>query len=324
MAIEPKTPTQQVGILKRRGLTINDPNFAREKLSAKNYYNVINAFKDLFVITSIPEDQYKPGSTFEEIFSLYTFDTRLKNLILKYILIIEQELKTYVAREVADLYNSSPYFYDACFTKDKNEKKNVIKMQENIFELYEKNKNNPMISHFLERGDMVPVWALFNTFDFGTIRTFYNLLDNSLKIKISNIYSISQNELYSMLSDLNMFRNVCAHSNRLYNFKLTDNKYEISDMNVHRNMHINFIVTGSKNCYLCGKNDLFSVLVCFKYLLGDSDFKSFYYQLLNIINHLKVNLHTISINDVLEKMGFPSLDLSTGQHDWKDILTISK
>ena len=43
-----------------------------------------------------------------------------------------------------------------------------------------------------------------------------------------------------------------------------------------------------------------------------------------VINKLSVSLHTISVDDVLMKMGFPLSDLSTGQHDWKDILTINK
>ena len=70
------------------------------------------------------------------------------------------------------------------------------------------------------------------------------------------------------------------------------------------------------NEYIYGKNDLFVLLIIFKSLLKQDELKEFILELSHIIDNLEYNLKTISINKILDRMGFPK--------NWKDIVDISK
>ena len=54
-----------------------------------------------------------------------------------------------------------------------------------------------------------------------------------------------------------------------------------------------------------GKGDMFSVVIIFKYLLSKDDFRLFINEVSYEIDVLEGKLNTISINKVLDRMGFP-------------------
>jgi abortive infection bacteriophage resistance protein len=67
-----KTYRQQLTILRSRGLSVNGSRAIRI-LEKENYYNVINGYKDLFLIQNgniaIPE-RFISGASFDEIYKL--------------------------------------------------------------------------------------------------------------------------------------------------------------------------------------------------------------------------------------------------------------
>lgn len=106
------------------------------------------------------------------------------------------------------------------------------------------------------------------------------------------------------LSVLTKFRNVCAHSERLFTYRTRDT---ISDLPLHRKLSIP--MQGSQ--YQYGKNDLFAVVIAFRYLLPDKDFRLFKKRLVKSIDDVSKKLIHIEHTDLLEKMGFPE--------NWKNI-----
>ena len=85
-----KNLDEQVDILKHKGLVINDTRYTKEVLLRENYF-FINGYRHLFV----KEDRnFKEGTTFEELYSLFLFDRHLRNIIFKYLLVIENNLKS--------------------------------------------------------------------------------------------------------------------------------------------------------------------------------------------------------------------------------------
>ena len=306
----------QIGILKSKGLIINNPVFVRDLLERKGYYNIINAFKNLF-LDPIDSKRYIQNTTFEEIYSVYKFDICLRNLFLKYILIFENEFKSLMVNVIVDKHNSCSYFSDVIY--DNKSKSKLKKYQENIFEIYMKNKTNQMIEHYLNKGEMVPLWALINLFDFGNMRTFYDLLEDSIKNKITKKYGLSNKALISALSTLNLFRNICAHNNRIYNYKINNDEMQLSDLDVHYKLSI---PKDKNNKYIKGKNDLFAVLISLKYLLSKDDFNDLVNELETSINTLKSNLKVISIDKILNEMGFIKEDIFINQKGLKEIINI--
>ena len=74
-----KTNEELLEILKSKNVKIKDEDFAISCLSNYSYYSVINTYKLIFK----DKDKYKPNICFEEIFSLYEFDKKLKNIFMK-------------------------------------------------------------------------------------------------------------------------------------------------------------------------------------------------------------------------------------------------
>ena len=56
--IDFKTYEEQIEILKNRGMTIPNENFAKNKLQQNNYYNLINGYKEPFLQIGITPEQY--------------------------------------------------------------------------------------------------------------------------------------------------------------------------------------------------------------------------------------------------------------------------
>ena len=92
-------------------------------------------------------------------------------------------------------------------------------------------------------------------------------IKDSLNIAQKN--GLSNKSLTSALSTLNLFRNICAHNNRIYNYKINNDEMQLSDLDVHCKLNI---PKDKNNKYIKGKNDLFAVLISLKYLLSKDDF----------------------------------------------------
>lgn len=95
-----KTHDELIALLISRGIDISTPehkSFAKKALQHKGYYNLINGYSKLFILSTIPDDKYKPGTTVEEICALYDFDRTLRSIFLKYILSFETNVKSLIA-----------------------------------------------------------------------------------------------------------------------------------------------------------------------------------------------------------------------------------
>lgn len=85
-----KTYDEQIDILKSRNLKIKDKSKAKDILSQINYYNLINGYKDPFLIKN---DKFKDNASLEEIYSLHEMDRELKQVVFSSLLRFEKLLK---------------------------------------------------------------------------------------------------------------------------------------------------------------------------------------------------------------------------------------
>lgn len=110
---------------------------------------------------------------------------------------------------------------------------------------------------------------LSNVLTFGNLPKMYKVFPQTLRSKIcKNFDCVNQRQMEQFLSVLTKFRNVCAHGERLFTYRTIDN---ISDLPLHQKMSIP--KRGIQ--YVYGKNDLFAVVIAFRYLLSTEDFSAF-------------------------------------------------
>ena len=85
------------------------------------------------------------------------------------------------------------------------------------------NAGKPPIPHkFTNCFAIIPLWVLINTLTYGQISRFYALLPFQIQSGISKDFpSVNKKNLERYLKILTLFRNVCAHNERLYSFRKT-------------------------------------------------------------------------------------------------------
>lgn len=315
---------QQITILLSRGMIINDYASAKDCLSRKNYYNLINGTKDFILDKNNTKHEcYKSGINFDEVFSIYDFGEKLRSIFLKFILIAENELRTHIAYEFSQKFSSQGRD-NIKFFKSNCNKVAFQDLQDTISESIKVNKivdsktnllNSAQASH-----KKIPLWILVNYISFGTLKRFYLFLDTNLANYISNqYYGINKSYLVSFLETLNMFRNVFAHDFRIFFYKIYDINKKIKDTSIHLQLNIS---KSNKGNYKKGKDDLFAVVIILKYLLTEKDFASFVKKLKVSFYTLKSKLKVVTLDEIYDSLGFPHN--SNGEKNRKHILKMYK
>ena len=103
----PMTYDEQILNLQvNHGLVITDCAKAKEILKTVNYYRLSAYGIDLLDKTT---DRYREGTSLEQIYSLYQFDSRLRNIISPVIEYVEIKLRSHIAYHLALKYGAECY-----------------------------------------------------------------------------------------------------------------------------------------------------------------------------------------------------------------------
>lgn len=168
-------------------------------------------------------------------------------------------------------------------------------------EISDKYNRNESITHYLHEYSYIPLWVLTNIMSFGNISKFYSVMKLSDQNDVAREFNLRPEQLDSILKSINVFRNKCAHEERLYNIYV---KFAIDNFpHIHGSLGL---PRNSSGNYIKGKNDLFSLLISLKLLLLRSEFNQLVSKLKREIDSLNGNFHTILPSDITDKMGFPS------------------
>lgn len=309
----------QLRKLRSRGMVISNGSRAKRIIELENYYNLINGYKWLFLDKTYSgnDEAYLPGTKFEELYALYLFDRELRNIFIRYILEIENNVKSVLAHDFSGKYGHDNYLKVSNFDTSVKiwEKKTSAQKIGDVSDLIANlqreiarhlSKNNPMISHYMLEYGYIPLWVLVNMLTLGTISIFYSYLTQKDQNDIGRHFKLKPDEMNSFLQVLTIFRNACAHDERLYNLRalrrnMTPNS--IRTMPIHQAM---MIPLNKSNNPICGKNDLFAIVLIFKTMLPKSSFNRFFQALKKQMDALSTSLVTISIADVEKEMGFPA------------------
>ena len=304
------TVEEQIDRLEKRGLHIADRNNVYDKLLHNNYYTVVNGYKLPFLVRQNEradeqdlrnsEEKYIEGASFDELFALYTFDCNIRALLLKYILKIEHQLKSVISHSFAqnhkderypDYLQSGNFDVDLSKTEKGKKEKQYEAFRRHIDEEFQRQtaNSNEMLTHYREKYGNIPPWILVSIFSFGILRSFYYCLSNKEQNDIARYFGLRPEELNSYLTALNIYRNACAHDERVYNLKLKSTVIRKNEK-------------GIKHEY----NRVYVVILILKDMLDASSFMAFYSEFDDYVSELKRSLKSIKIEDILTQMGVPA------------------
>ena len=306
-----KTHRQQLNILRSRGMVIKQGSQGSRVvriLERENYYNIINGYKELFLsqhATPTSDEQYKPGTTFNEVYALYKFDRELRVLYLKYLLKIENTFKTVIAHEFSALYGHDNYLKIENFDISTSQKiSSVVQMIGDIQQelARQMSKHHEAVTHYMTQYGYIPLWVLVNVLTFGKIEKFYKNMKPADKMTIARQFKLQPDELAKFMHMLALARNKCAHDERFFDIRFRESLHTRSI----RNFSLLGIVRAADGSYTYGINDAYAIAIMFALLLSKTDLKEFMSSMNSAFTKLQKQLTTISATDIMSIMGYSS------------------
>lgn len=303
-----KTLDEQIEILKSKGLIIEDYDRTKEILFRENYF-FISGYRHLFM-RSIKENRFIDGTTFEELYATFVFDRKIRNIMFKYILIIENNLKSIISYQLSKKYG----FKDKDYLNPKNFTQDSMKLRQ-VRDVLNKMKRQIRVNgqqhtatqHYLSNYGYIPMWILVKVLSFGLISELYNILKAEDELELSEYYNIDPESLSIYLALLSNYRNLCAHEDILYDHRT---QRSIPDTKYHYMLNIDM----TDDEYNYGKNDLYAVIIIMKQMLREEEFRELIHELSYEIDVLDGIVETVPLNAILNKIGFPDT--------WKEIVDI--
>ena len=285
---EYKNTNDLIDFLIAKGVKVNDRSFTFNTIEKYSYYSIVNTYKSIFKDSN---GNYVNNVTFEEIYALFEFDKELKLIFLKYILEIEYLIRTKVSETISLNYGIEDYLIEKNLDDNYYTKDVINKINDEINK--QKDKHDA-IKHYLKNYNSIPPYVLVKILSFGELSKLFGVLKQSDKQLISKSFKISDKILKETLTNISMVRNICAHNDRLYNFR---SKFLISFKNIDRD-YIN--IDNLTNIYMIMKS--------MELLLNDK-FKNEFEILVNDkINDLRNKIISIDFDLILKAMGFPNIN----------------
>lgn len=245
----------QADLLIKRGLIVDRP-FLIDHLQNVNYYRLSGY---LYPYRQAKDnDNFKSGTTFEKAWRHYTFDRRLRLIVMDAIERFEVSIKTQLIYTLAHTTGAFGYARSENFPELSIE--DHERLITTIVDEARKSKEK-FVDHFRSKyGDShehLPLWMAGEIMSFGCALTIYRGMPDKIKRDIALHYGIPDAILTSWLQTINVIRNICAHHSRLWNRELGVKPF-IPRKNKYPEWHDPVAI---------GQNRVFGILTVFHYLL---------------------------------------------------------
>ncbi len=305
-----KSLDEQIAILREKGLIVDNEAYAKEVLLRENYF-FLNGYRYLFM-RSRNNKVFIPGTTFEEFYSLFLFDRKIRSILFKNILIIENNIKSIISYQLSKKYGYhekdylKPHNFNCAGDKRKQVNDLIGKMKRQI---RINATQHSATMHYVNNYGYIPMWVLVKVLSFGIVSELFSILKKEDQYDIIDLYKLDVDVFTNYLTILSNYRNICAHEDIVF-----DNRTQryIDDTVYHRRLNIPIM----DNEYVYGKNDLFALIIIIKSMLQDDEVNDMVLEIDKAIVDLNYNLRSIPINKVLDEMGFPE--------NWHEIRNITK
>lgn len=291
-----------------KNLIIEDTSFALEMLQNISYYALISGYKQPFINTRTRK--YLPNTHFEDLLLLYIFDEELRSIFFKYLCKVERQLRSSISYHFCERHGELQAAYLDChnYSTKPDYRNGIAKLLKILAYIANQSTDHKYIVYQRNKYHNIPLWVTINVLTFGQLSKMFEFFPQNMQASISKDFRyVQKNEMIKFLKVLTLYRNVCAHNERLFSFRTY---IDIPDTLLHSKLQI--VKKGSQ--YIHGKNDLFSVVIAFRYLLPQNEFLQFKKQLIRLFNWYENHSENLTAALLLSYMGFPE--------NWKNITRV--
>lgn len=257
------TIEQQVEMLLGRGMLGDRAEMARQ-LAVVNYYRL----SGYWFHRKGPQDQFQSGTRFEVVWKQYSFDRKLRLLVMDAVERIEVALRTQFSYHHTLAHGPFGYADDpSTLPKFDGRPEERRKALERVNEEVKRSKE-VFVHHFGHKYGQehrnLPLWMASEVMSFGGLLNLWQASSKQVKNAVAARFGISDEVLRTWLWSLNEVRNIVAHHGRLWN-RVLGNKPAIPRANRHPEWHSPVSISNDR---------LFAVLCvcahCLSHIASDS------------------------------------------------------
>ena len=216
--------SEQVDLLRERGLVIADEDACLDLLQTSNYYRWSGYARYFQVAPHEGNNQFAPNTTFDHITSLLAADRDLRNMLVDPLGQVEILLRTRYAFLLAKhQHGYSDYmddsFYSGASTSESISDaihKDLDRSRESHIERYRDRNAYP-------RYGELPIWSAVEAFSFGTLsKSIERANQGAVAAQLADDLELPRVGFASRVKALVYLRNRCAHHGRLWNHSVID------------------------------------------------------------------------------------------------------
>ena len=203
--------------IQKKHLIVTDTNYAITSLKNISYYGLNGGYKHPFI--DIHTRKYVNNTCFEDIVNLYELDEELRGLFFKYLCRIERKLRSSISYYFCEKHGErqEEYLNPNNYNIAPKNMRGIIKLIQILDNVANKNKNHKYLVYQRNKYHNIPLWVTCNALTFGQISKMFEFLLQKMQGLICQDFgNIKKNEMISYLKVLTLYRNVCAHNERLF------------------------------------------------------------------------------------------------------------
>jgi len=213
--------SDQIALLKKRGMVIDDGASAEHCLKFISYYRL----RAYWLPLEVPDDNaggytFREGTRFDDVLALYIFDRELRLLVLDAVERVEIALRARWAHHMAMTHGPHGYLEQVHYAL-------ITRHAEALAELNRefRRSRDTFAVHYRKKytsPKLPPIWMAAEVMSFGLLSKFYgNLKLRNERQAIAKPFGLDEKALTSFAHHISHVRNICAHHGRLWNKRFT-------------------------------------------------------------------------------------------------------
>jgi abortive infection bacteriophage resistance protein len=202
------------------------------------------------------QSQLQPGTTFEDVLSLYEFDRKLRLLVLDALERVEVSIRTAVTHRLGIVHGTFAHEDPNNFHPRFDHKAWVVKLHHETHR-----SSDAFTAHYQASYSgfpRMPVWMMSELISLGSLSRLYRGMQHSDKRIVASQLNIHHKRLQDWLHVLTYVRNVCAHHSRLWNRELAIKPMAMAESEWN-------------HPFLPSRDRVFCVLLMLRYLLRQTE-----------------------------------------------------
>ncbi len=306
------TYNQQMRRLRDKKHIVCEGTKDKSILARLGYFNLVNGYKTPFVCgnnSATGKHIYISGTSLDHFYALKCFDDDLRMLLLKYITQVEEEIRTLTGYKFDQCNNNGKiqwFDIDAYSTSGRMQSKMSA-----ISSAYSELSKSRLeyVKFYMDNHTSIPTWIMIKVVNFST---FIDILINSkqtVKHSICRLYDMVDGTghydvklLIGSLHWLRKVRNACAHNERIYCIKQSQDRNSNSGRILERYFRAMRLAYAHES-----DKRIMDLLVYMKYYLSSKEFEKMISAIQDSLNELKRTISQNAFDNIRGQMGIKNL-----------------